>query len=369
MCKQTLRDILVKFSILLLLGTSLVHCVKFHQSYSLVKAYYFETIGFTCVLINLFLANKIRFSLSIVSLVLFAGVSTFLSANPFISYYGANNRGVGYNGLIVGCLLVVSILSNWKKRDWEFLSGCLSLLGLAYGVYAVFQYTGNDFLSPVRRYWQFWQISFAGNSNMAGNVMALCLPFALHRKNVLSIIFCCVGLMLVTSRGAIIAGGFVLIFWFVRSFRSRLVIGIILFAVFLLMRGLPDNSKVTNIFHYEKNARFTLIKEALPLAKNFFGVGPDMFRSSFAVLKSKKFEETAKGVVFDSSHNILSNTLYTLGYIPFLLLLYFYGRGFRVSARDYRFAWIAYFIWGISSFNSPETDWIVWTLIAKSLED
>jgi len=354
----------MRYLLHLVLLTPLVFTDKMFQSFSLVKAHYFEIVGGLLITISFFFVKRVRVPAMLLAMMILWTISTVLSEKPYVSFWGAYNRGIGLSGYMWLCLYAVLLVNFYTKRDFDRIFGLLPWLGSLYGLLSIAQYFG---LSGFLEGWSISankMISFAGNSNMAGNVVVLCLPFALYRKNYLSMILCISGCVLSFSRSASVAMLCIILFWYIKSWKARKFIFIIGLFVFIGGRFLPSNTKLGSIFHYEKTLRFRVIKESIPLI-SVFGTGIEQYRMAYGKIKTKECEEQSPGVLFDTPHNIYANWIATAGVFGGLLYISIVGLGLRHSNRAVRYAWLSYAIWGFGSFDTSSTNVIIWTMIAS----
>jgi len=353
-----------KFLIIIMAITPLVYSKYFYQMYSLPKAYFFNILV-GLLMIPLVLKTKIKNKHWWAWLYL-GGIllSCFMSFDPVISWYGQYTRGLGVNGIILYVMCAILIMERFTYKDIAFMEWAFILCGILYASYAMFQYDIKG---------TYWVNSFAGNSNMAGFVFALIIPFALAKKNIVIITLLLAGLVLSACRGGMVATSLVFLFWFITGKKIRIFLIVLLIGGSIIGRFLPDDGPIKlhrrflQIFHYDKTTRGYMIENTLPLLKNPLGTSLGNFRSIVAPLKSKEFEQLDAGSVWDNPHNIYLNSLAVFGWLPTFIWLLVLWVCLQSQIRSIRYVVFSYMVAGFPSFDSVDMLCIIWAVIGVGL--
>ena len=332
-----------------------VYSRYFMQTFSLVKAYVWETVG-SLILFCLILDTKYnKRGLPLLVYALFVTLACVLAEDNVLAFFGQWNRGLGYDDLIL--YVVAGYILAVRGRDVvEFGKWSLAVVGLLYGVVSLLQIAGYS-IGPVT-----WPCnSLAGNSNMAGFVFVLTLPFVLRKASYLLPISLA-GLILSNSRAAIAGGAVVLFLWFVRSRPIRIGVAVVVIMFALGVRQLPDTNRFTHMWHYEDTPRFQVLKESIPLV-SLFGMGYGNYRAKYGMIKSAEFEKQTPGVQFDGPHNVYLEHFIVNGLFATLVWLYLLVFLLRSRDRAFRYAGLGYIVVGMFSFDTVETLPLFWMIL------
>jgi O-antigen ligase/tetratricopeptide (TPR) repeat protein len=242
----------------------LVFSHNVYQSFSLIKAYIFKmsfgVIGIIWaihLLINKWnyeCINKCKlFAVPLLLIVLFTGISTWQGIDPWISLVGIYTRQIGLQGIATLVLVFFILCFSLKnKDDIKKILFIFSILGLIMGVYSTFQFFNMDFFGWVKKLHDKVPSS-AGNSNLAGNIFTLLLPFAIYLScfskqkvqkiiSIVAVIFILLGIIFCKSRaswltsiGTIVIGVLLSIGIYKDNLKNKKIFSILLlFLLFLI---------------------------------------------------------------------------------------------------------------------------------------
>ena len=337
--------------------TTIVYWRGFHQTFTLAKAYFWE---FSAGIMLVPLIIQTRFTKrSIWALVYltFAAIPVFFARDSILAFYGQWNRGLGFDDRFLYVLAAAILIE--RKIEQRFVEDLIVLIACTYALFGILQWE-YGFLP------QKWPAnSLAGNSNMTGFIYVMCLPFVL-RRYVRFTPLIIVGLIMTNCRGAMVACSVVLFLWFVRNTGARILVLAIIILSVPLLRLITDTNRLTNIWHYEKQPRYMLIRETLQMKGSFFGIGEANYRTAFGIVKSKAFEERSPGVLFDGPHSVILEHFICYGAVPTAILLIIVFAIMRNSRRQYRYAMLGWLIVGLVSFETVDTLPLFWLIVGAS---
>lgn len=302
-------------------------------------------------------------------------ILTPFSLNPLQSFFGSYDRQAGLLSylfyflwffLVFLSLVSVKVLKgkNAFYKDLNSLLLALNLSGLLVSVYAILQIINIDFFTwPEAPYLTGRALSTLGQPNFLASFLLLCIPLAFYlafkAKNLKARIFLWfifllefLALFFTASRGAFIALIIILIVFLIillqqRSIKWKTKVIVISFTLLTLFLGALT-------FETLNPGR---IRSMLDLRGGSLAARVFFFTSAADAISNRPLLgyglETGKGVFIkyyerdwgiygdvgsntDRAHNIVLDTLLSLGFLGLLLFSLFYYSFLKLSYREYR---------------------------------
>ena len=335
------------------------------QVFTFHVLYFFFIIFFVVYLIkykeiNNKLNNKYFILFLFVSLSLF--VSTALSRNPKISFFGSLDREFGFltQASLLSLIIIIPVILDTKEKILKFLKISICF-GSFYSLFGILQFLKLDPFG-YGRFVGDRALSFFGNANYFGPIALifffLSLGYFIYSREKIYFAFSLINLLgiIVSQTMASIASSIfgILLFLFLifKHFpqkrklvlKSLIFLFIIVFVLTLsgyliLKPNLHDlilrAQKLTTL-----KTRILLIKDSFKLIKNefgtkdyFFGIGPETFQREFLPYKSIELERLEPKRIFDNPHNFYLDVFIKMGIFMLLSFLYVIGKVFINSYR------------------------------------
>lgn len=276
-------------------------------------------------------------------------VSTLLSRNPKISFFGSLEREFGFLILveIIGLTILIPAVLDTREKIIKFLKMSI-WFSLFYSIFGILQFLKLDPLG-YGRFVGDRSISFFGNANYFGPIALifffLSLGYFLYSKKWIFFVISLINLLsLFTSQTmasvlSLFIGIIVFYFLLFRFFKEKkklfiksIMIILVLFvlilslSVFLIKPDLKDLILRLETLTTLKT-RMLLVRDSLRMIKNefrfkdyLFGFGPENFQRPFLFYKSIKLEKLEPKRIFDNPHNFYLDVFIKYGILSLLLI-------------------------------------------------
>ena len=279
-------------------------------------------------------------------------VSTALSAEPWLSFYGSGWRRFG--ALAQGAVLLVAWSIYGQARRAAVFLRIVTLAGAVTAVYGIAQYLGWDPILPKSLYHigeGVWTIVRPPSTLGYASYFATWLVFVIFWSLALSdkfanVIFllAAAALVLTGTRAAflgLLVGGLVWTYWRgSRPSRRTLAAGLLVLvaaaAFYFSPLGLEMRSR-TRWFREDPwgGARLWLWRDSFRagLARPVAGYGPETFTATFPRFESKELARAYPDFAYESPHNIFLDALVSEGLPGLILLVAWCALGFTAAWR------------------------------------
>ena len=335
------------------------------QVFTFHVLYFFFAVSFVVYLVRYKKINNKSFTkyfilFLIVFLPLF--VSTALSRNPKISFFGSLDREFGFltQVSLLSLIIIIPVILDTKEKILKFLK--ISIwFGSFYSFFGILQFLKLDPFG-YGRFIGDRALSFFGNANYFGPIALifffLSLGYFVYSGEKAYFVFSLINLLgiivsqTMASLISLIFGISFFIFLIFKYFHPKkklvlksvaflftIVFVLILSGYFILKPNLHDlilrAQRLTTL-----KTRILLIEDSFKLIKNefgakeyFFGIGPETFQREFLPYKSIELERLEPERIFDNPHNFYLDVFIKMGIVMLLSLLYLIGKVFINSYK------------------------------------